>query len=211
MRTRGEPDTDELLASASQGDREARGQLLERHRPRLQRMIALRMDRRLAARVDVSDVIQETLAEAVQKLSAYLRERPLPFYPWLRQMAWERLIELQRQHVHAQKRSVKREAAWAPPLPDESALELVRRLFDRGSTPSARLQRVELRQSVRTALDQLPERDREVLVLRHLEQLSASEIAVILATTPGAVHTRHLRALERLRTLLGNDFREGVP
>lgn len=208
MRTRDQPDTDQLLEMASQGDRPARGQLLERHRQRLQRMIELRVDRRLAARVDASDVIQETFAQAIQKLSGYLRERPLPFYPWLRQLAWERLVDLQRRHVRAQRRSVTREAPWVPRLPEESALELVHRLFDRGSSPSARLQRHEMRQRVRAALDQLPERDREVLVLRHLEQLSAGEIAAVLGTSTGAVHTRHLRALERLRNLLGDDFRE---
>ncbi len=204
-------DPEQLLRRAGQGDPVAREQLLMRHRARLRQMIAVRLDRRLAARIDPSDVVQETLAEAVQQLSEYLREPPLPFYPWLRQLAWKRLAALYRRHVQAGKRSVCREEGEGPPLPDESALDLAGRLLARGSSPSARLQREELRGRVRAALAELPERDREVLVLRHLEQLATPEIAAILGITEGAVYTRHLRALERLRGLLGDEFLEDEP
>src|SRR5437016_4375861 len=118
-----EPDTDRLIELASQGDRGAGEQLLVRHRSRLRKMISLRLDRRMAARIDPSDVVQEVLAEAAQKLPDYLRERPLPFYPWLRKIAWERLVDLYRQHVQAQKRSVKREEPGVLNLPDQSAVE----------------------------------------------------------------------------------------
>jgi RNA polymerase sigma-70 factor (ECF subfamily) len=202
-------DTEQLLQLASQSDKAARQELLVRHRQRLRHMIALRMDRRLSARIDPSDVVQETLAEAVQQLSDYLRHRPLPFYPWLRQLAWERLIGLHRQHIQAQKRSVRREERWAPALPDDSILELATRLLARGSSPSARMRRAELRDRVRFALGQLSENDREVLVLRHLEQLAVPEIAAVLGITSGAVCTRHLRALDRLRCLLDNELLEG--
>jgi RNA polymerase sigma-70 factor (ECF subfamily) len=156
-------------------------------------------------------VVQETLADALQQLSDYLRDRPLPFYPWLRQLAGKRLSELYRRHVQAQKRSVRREEHLSPALPDESALELANRLLARGSSPSARLRREELRGLMQTALAQLPEHDREVLVLRHLEQLSTPEIAAILGIGEGAVYTRHLRALQRLRSLLGDDLMEHQP
>ena len=109
-----------------QGDAQARGQLLERHRARLKRMVAIRFDRRLAARVDSSDVVQETLAEASAKLDAYLRERPLPFYPWLRQIAQQRLTDARRRHL-AGRRSVTREEPAG--LPAESAMELAERLL----------------------------------------------------------------------------------
>src|SRR5437763_1411592 len=101
------PDTDLLLDRAASGDGTARRQLLDKHRRRLRRMIALRLDRRLAARVDPSDVVQEALADAGRKLDGYLRDRPLPFYPWLRQLAWERLVKLHRRHT-AGKRDVAR-------------------------------------------------------------------------------------------------------
>src|SRR4051794_20248357 len=103
------PDTEELLARAARGEADARSSLLVRHRDRLARMVACRLERRLAARVDPSDVVQEVLAEADRKLARSLAERPLPFYPWLRQLAWEHLAPLHRRHVRAEKRSVRRE------------------------------------------------------------------------------------------------------
>jgi RNA polymerase sigma-70 factor (ECF subfamily) len=126
-------------------------------------------------------------------------------------LAWKRLADLYRRHIQAGKRSVRREEQWKPPLPDESALDLANRLLHRGSSPSARLRREEARGRVRDALEQLPEGDREVLVLRHLEQLSTAEIAAVLEISEGAVYTRHLRALERLRGILGDDFLEDEP
>ena len=130
------PDTEQLLEQARQGDGGARQQLLARHRERLRRMVRVHLDRRLAARVDPSDVVQEALAEAAGKLSDYLRERPIPFYPWLRRLAWERLVKLHRRHIRTRKRSVTSEEAGALGLPDESALELASRVAGSGSSPS---------------------------------------------------------------------------
>jgi RNA polymerase sigma-70 factor (ECF subfamily) len=202
------PDTDELLRRAEQGDGQARQAVLVRHRERLKHMVAVRMDRRLAARIDPSDVVQEALLDAARSLDDYLRHRPVPFYPWLRQLAWDRLIELHRRHLHAKRRSVKREEPLAPHLSDESALHLAERVLARQSSPSDRAIRSELRARIRTALDQLGERDREVLVLRHLEQLSTRETAAVLGISEGGVKTRHLRALERLRALLASEAEE---
>jgi RNA polymerase sigma-70 factor (ECF subfamily) len=169
------------------------------------------MDRRLAARIDPSDVVQEALAEAGQRLDDYLRDRPLPLYPWLRQFAWDRLVEAYRRHVAAGKRSVRREEPGILDLPDESAVELAGRLLDLGSSPSAHLLRDELRRRVREALGQLAAPDRQLLELRHLEQLSTRDTAAVLGISEGAVKTRHLRALQRLRRLLGEDLGEGAP
>src|SRR5262249_17504493 len=155
---------DSLLMRTMQGDRAARDELLGRHRERLRRMVAWRLDRQLSARVDPSDVVQEVLAEADRRLPDYLRDRPLAFYPWLRQLAEDRLVELHRCHVQARRRSVSRERPL--PLPEESAWELADRLFARGSTPSAGLRRRELRDRIQAALARLSERDREVLILR---------------------------------------------
>src|SRR3954454_9926595 len=104
-------DTEHLLNQAAHGDATARDRLLDRHRDRLKRMVAVRADPRLAARVDPSDVVQETLTEAAGKLDRSLAARPLPFYPWLRQLALERLATLHRRHVRAGRRSVAREEA----------------------------------------------------------------------------------------------------
>jgi RNA polymerase sigma-70 factor, ECF subfamily len=205
-----EPDTDQLLRRAEGGDDDAQQALLARHRARLRKMVAFHLDRRLAARVDPSDVVQEALADAAARLLNYARRRPLPFYPWLRQLAWDRLIELHRRHVRAGRRSVAREDPDVLRLTDESAAELAARLADRRSSPSAHLQREELRQRVRQALGRLAAGDREVLVLRHLEQLSTADAAAVLGIGEGAFKSRHLRALQRLRVLLRDDFAEGA-
>ena len=136
-----DPDTETLLQRVADGDRSARNALLERHRSRLRRMIAWRLDRRLAARVDPSDVLQEALADAAGKLDEYVRRRPLPFYPWLRQIAWNRLTDLYRRHVRAGRRSVTREEPAALGLPADSAHELAERLLVSAASPSEALGR----------------------------------------------------------------------
>jgi len=203
------PDTERLLERASRGDPAARQQLLVRHRDRLRRMVAFRLDRRLAARVDPSDIVQESLAQADRQLSDYFHRRPLPFYPWLRQFAWERISKEYERHVQARRRSVTREEP--PPLPYESVGQLARRLITSATSPSRRLLRGEMRDRVRTALESLKPADREVLVLRYLEGLSNGEAAAVLGIGESAAGMRHLRALERLRDLLGEDAGEDLP
>ncbi len=204
-------DTQQLLDRAAHGDDAAGHELLARHRDRLRRMVRIYLDQRIASRVDPSDVIQEALAEAARKLEDYLRQRPIPFYPWLRRIAWERLVKIHRRHLHARIRSTAREEPGGLPLPDESAMDLARRLAASGTSPSGRVVREEVRSRVRTALDQLGPRDRDILVMRYLEQLSNKEIAAALGITEGAVKVRHLRALERLRTVLGAEQEEVGP
>jgi RNA polymerase sigma-70 factor (ECF subfamily) len=198
---------DDLLERAARGEEAARQELLARHRQRLCQMIAVRIDPRLVRRLDPSDVVQEVLAQAWQELPDYLQRRPLPFYPWLRQLAWERLVKVHRRHL-AQRRTVTREEEAALMLSGDSVMALASRLLARGSSPSDRLVRNELCGRVREALGQLPERDREILVMRYLEQLTAPEIAAILDISSGAVRTRHVRAVERLRALLDSHLGE---
>jgi RNA polymerase sigma-70 factor (ECF subfamily) len=200
------PDTDDLLAAAARGEADARGRLLDRHRRRLERMVAVRLDRRLAARVDPSDLVQETLAEADRRLDGYLRDRPLPFYPWLRQLAEDRLAAAHRRHVRAGRRAVDREEPGG--LPPASAQELADRLADSSAGPGTRLERAERVTRVRAALERLSGPDREVLVLRYLEQLPTADTAAVLGLTEGAVKMRLLRAVQRLHELLGG---EGQP
>jgi RNA polymerase sigma-70 factor (ECF subfamily) len=182
-------DTERLLTLAERGDPSARDRLLGKHRDRLVRAVARRLDRRIAARVDASDVVQDALADADRKLPGYLRDRPLPFYPWLRQLALERLVRQRRHHVGAQMRAVGREG--------EAGEEPVT-----VAGPVADLLRSELRARVRDALAELPPNDREVLRLRHLEGRPVREVAGLLGLTDGAVKVRHLRALRRFRDLL---------
>jgi RNA polymerase sigma-70 factor (ECF subfamily) len=200
MPSRSEPDTEQLLDAAASGDGSARGRLLDRHRQRLRRMVAVRLDRRLSARLDPSDLVQDTLAEANRRLDDYLRHRPLPFYPWLRQIAWNRMIDARRYHLRPGRTVGREEPAG---LPAESALELAQRLIA-GEAPSTGLRRKEQQAEVRAALERLPERDREVLALRYLEQLSTAETAAVLGLSEGAIRVRVLRALRRLREILTN-------
>src|SRR5437868_9270150 len=171
------PDTEELLRQAGGGDRSARQQLLTRHRDRLRRMVAVRLDPRLAARVDPSDVVQEALMVADRRLDRYVSERPVPFYPWLRRLAWEHLVKLHERHILARKRSVLREEPGILALPEDSAVLLAQRLAGTGTSPSHGVVRKEQRDRVRLALSRLPAADREVLELRYLEQLSTADIA----------------------------------
>jgi RNA polymerase sigma-70 factor (ECF subfamily) len=192
----------ELLHQAQLGDERSVQRLFTEHRERLKQMIRLRMDRRMAARVDPSDVVQETLAEAVRRLPKYLAEQPIPFYPWLRQIAWERLTKLHERHITAKRRAVGREERQAWALPDESVLELADRFVASGTNPSERLVREELKRRVHAALASLSETDRELLVLRYLEQLSPREARAVLGIGEEAFAKRHLRAIQRLRRVL---------
>ena len=193
-------DLDDLLHRASRGDDRARDELFAQHRDRLRRLIAVRLNRRLAARLDPSDLVQDVLIKANHQLEGFLRERPLPFYAWLRQIALQRLIDIHRRHFLAGRRSVLREEP--PALPDESVAELADLLVSSQSTPSKQLLREELQARVRKALLELGERDREVLVMRHLEEMAMAEIAAVLGVSEGAVKVRHLRALKRLHGAL---------
>jgi RNA polymerase sigma-70 factor, ECF subfamily len=199
-----DPDeTDRLLRDAARGDQAALRSLLELHRERLRRMVALRLDSRLSARVDASDVVQEALIDAARKLPDYERDRPLPFYPWLHRLAAEQVALVHRKHRQGT-RSVGREhhaLAWS----DDSARLLVDHLVDSDATPGHDLVREERRERVRDALNRLARPDREVLVLRYLEDLKFPEIAAILEIGESAAKMRHLRAIERIRSVLMTD------
>jgi RNA polymerase sigma-70 factor (ECF subfamily) len=195
-----------LLQHARHGNRKALAELLERYRPRLRRLIRCRLDPRVQARVDESDVIQETLFSASRDFDSY-RPRPgVPFYAWLRQIAWRKLLRTSRRHVHTQGRSVlkERRLAW-----DQSRWALTRQLVT-ASTPSQQLMGAELEQRVADALEQLSDGDRELLIMRYLEQLSTAEIAAVLDISRTACRVRTLRALERLRNVMG-DVHEELP
>jgi RNA polymerase sigma-70 factor (ECF subfamily) len=192
-----------LLAQAKQGDADAFLELLELHRLRLRRLVSMRMDRRLAARLDPSDVVQDSMARAFARRDAYLAAPSRPFYAWLREIACNRLIDLHRRHVKAQRRTVMREeTAAGPPASAESRGNLARRLLDASVSPSRQIEQREQLQRLRTALDSLRPTDREILVMRHLEELSVEEIADVLKITRTAVTSRLLRALQRLGRLI---------
>lgn len=197
------PALDEWLRDAAQGDEQAVRYLLEAHRDRLRRMIAGRLDPRLAPRLDPSDVVQETLADAARRLPDYLRERPLPFYPWLFRLAADRLARTHRDHVTSTIRAIGREE----PIDGLSHNEAdSKRRGDRlaadDTTPGHRVSREERRLLLNEAIERLDADDREVLGLRYLDRLAFDEIAAVIGVGLSAAKMRHLRALERLRRLL---------
>jgi RNA polymerase sigma-70 factor (ECF subfamily) len=200
--TRDDPETEALLDPAAAGDEFALRRLLERYRERLRRMVGVRMDHRLAARLDPSDVVQEALADASRKLRHFARERPLPFYPWLRRLVAERLVQAHRRHIKAAGRTVCLERPESPDPLDGSNFLLIDRLAASGTSPTGNYRREELRLRVRTALKALGEADREVLILRYLEDLPFAEVAIVLGITENAAKVRHFRALERMRKLM---------
>ncbi len=195
---------DSALETAAAGDAEGWRRLVEAHHPRLRRMVAIRLDPRLRGRVDPSDVLQETYLEAVRLLPGYLRQRPLPFFLWLRQLAGTRLAKAHRRHLGALRRDARREVPLAPgPVPGVSSAALADHLVGPASRPSEVAVRGELRRRLADALDRMDPLDREVLTLRHFEQLTNGEAARALGLTDGAASKRYVRALERLRDLLG--------
>ncbi len=156
MPTPTSPDSDELLNLAARGDRGATHQLFARHRARLKRMVAARLNPRLASRIDPSDIVQESLADAAQNLPDYLARRPIPFYPWLRQFAWERLVRAYRKHVLAQRRSVRRAQNLDLQLKPQTAAALADRFLAADTNPADVLAKSERRRSVHEFLAKLP-------------------------------------------------------
>jgi RNA polymerase sigma-70 factor (ECF subfamily) len=196
-------ETQELLAGAGQGQPAAVNELLDRHREALRNMIQVRMDQKLARRVDASDVVQDVLLEASQRLADYIRDPRLPFGLWLRQMAQDRIIDLHRRHRVARRRSLDREQQRPGLAADKSSLELMAQLRDSELTPAAASLRKELHERFIEAIDRMEDEDREILLMRHFEQLTNSQAADLLGLSQPAAGMRHLRALRRLRELLG--------
>lgn len=196
------PELESWLQSALEGDTGALSRLLEAFRPRLVRMVATRIDPRLSARLDPSDVVQEALATAGKRFGEVYPAVGTPFYVWLRGLAWERLVQLHRFHVRAASRSVLRERPWGLTLPDASTDRLADRLSAGGSSPSSQFRRRERSDRIKALLNQLKPSDREVLALHYLEELTLSEVAHVLGLREGTVRMRHLRALERVRALI---------
>jgi RNA polymerase sigma-70 factor (ECF subfamily) len=191
--------TTELLIRAGKGDRGAFEELFERHRARLRRLIVFRMDRRLAARIDASDVLQETYLEAFRRLPVYLERENMPFYLWLRWIAREKTIALYRRHFGAEKRAIDNEI---PLLPADTSARFVSGILGGAPTPSEELAKAEMAGHLRAALGSLEQHDREIILWRHFEQLSIRETAELLNISAAAAAKKYIRALARLRNLL---------
>ncbi len=181
------------------------GAMLEGLRPRLRRMVALRLDPRLHGRIDPSDVIQETYLEASGRLAEYLQKPTMPFFLWLRFLAGQKLVTLHRHHLGRQMRDAHREVSlYRGRLPETSSAALAAHLLGHETRPSEAAVRAELKIRLQEALNTMDPLDREILALRHFEQLSLAESAEVLKLTESGACRRHLRALKRLKEILSS-------
>jgi RNA polymerase sigma-70 factor (ECF subfamily) len=195
--------TSALLVAAKLGDEQAVNRLLEKHRAPIRRLVELRLDRKVQRRVDVSDVVQDVMVEASGRLEKYLEDPAMAFHLWLRQIAWDRIIDTYRRHRVSAKRNMDREQPMSVPSNnDQSTMELAVQLCDPSLTPAAAATQRELAKNVEAAIQRLNDQDREVILMRHYEHLSNLEIAEALSLNPPAASMRYLRAVRRLRTLL---------
>jgi len=202
-------ETQELLRLAEAGNADAINKLLDRHRDSLRQMVNLRLDKAIAGRVDASDVVQDVLWEASRRLNDYIEDPAMPFHLWLRQLAKDRMIDMHRRHRGAKRRSVDREnPLQAASGPEASSFDWGGQLPDGELTPAALNIRRELEGRFLGALSQLDEDDRDIILMRHYEHLGNGEVATALGISPAAAGMRHLRALKKLRSILGEPSSE---
>jgi RNA polymerase sigma-70 factor (ECF subfamily) len=201
----GEGELTALLERAAAGDEGALRDLFARHRDRLKRMIHLRLSRRVQGRVDDSDVLQETFLDVARRLKEYAAEPKLPFYLWLRHMAGLKLAEIHRRHLGTQLRDADREVTLhRGGLPAADSVSLAAHLLGQLTTPSQAAIKAETRLMVQEALNSMDPVDREVLALKHFEQLSTREIAEVLGMSKAGAGSRYLRAIKRLKEILSH-------
>lgn len=196
-----------LLDRARDGDQHALAELFAQYRPRLRRMVALRLDRRLQGRVDPSDVLQETFLDVCQRAEGYFQDANIPFFLWLRLMTGRRLMRIHRQHLGTQMRDAGREVSlYQGSLPEATSVSLAAQLLGRLTTASQAAIRAEAQVRLQVALNSMDPIDREVLTLRHFEELTNGETADVLGLDKSAASKRYTRAMVRLHEILS-----GIP
>jgi RNA polymerase sigma-70 factor (ECF subfamily) len=196
-------ESDDLLRRAQAGDEQAKAELFSRYRERLRRMVRLRLDRRLYGRIDPSDVLQDAYLDYARRFPEFAANPAAPFYLWLRGLTGQRLIDLHRQHLGAQMRDAGQEVSlYRGALPQASSASLANQLLGRLTSPTQAAVRAEMQIRLQEALNSMDPMDREVLVLRHFEELSNSETAETLGIQKSAASKRYVRALTRLKDIL---------
>lgn len=196
-----EQDVAELLERLRNGDQAALGELFDRHRDRLRRMVELRLDQRLAGRVAPSDVLQEAYIDALKRVDHFFAKPDQSFFGWLRLVVAQRLADLHREHT-AGKRNAARDVPMYHGGPGADSGCLAACLIGRLASPSHAAQRDETFALLEEALAQIDPLDRDVLALRHFEELGNAETAELLGIQPAAASKRYVRALARLRQIL---------
>jgi RNA polymerase sigma-70 factor, ECF subfamily len=196
---------DDLLCRARAGDPRALADLFDRYKSRLQHMVRLRLDRRLAGRLDASDVLQEAYLEADRRFAEYVRDPSIPVFLWLRLLVGQKLTDLHRRHLGAKMRDAGMEVLLhRGALPQATSISLAELLLGRLTSPTRAAQRAEMQLRLQEALNRMDPIDREVLVLRHFEELNNAQTAQALGLEKTAVSNRYIRALKRLTEVLGD-------
>jgi RNA polymerase sigma-70 factor (ECF subfamily) len=196
-------DLREQLRRLAAGDQQALAELFARYRDRLRRMVKLRLDRRLQGRVDASDVLQDAYLDVARRAAEYAAHPTLPFFLWLRLLTGQRLLMVHRQHLGAKMRDAGQEVSlYRGALPQASSVSLAAQLLGRRTSPSLAAVRAEMQLKLQEALNGMDPIDREVLTLRHFEDLSNSETAAVLGLQKAAASNRYVRALKRLKEVL---------
>jgi RNA polymerase sigma-70 factor, ECF subfamily len=196
-------DDDDLLVRLEGGDEQALTELFTRHRERLRRMIRLRLDRRLQGRIDSSDVLQDSFLEVARRAPEYLAQSNMPAFLWLRLMTGQTLQALHRHHLKVQMRDAGQEVSLrGRATPQANSACLAEMLLGRLTSPTRAARRAEMQRKLQEVLNAMEPLDREILALRHFEELSNGEIAQVLDLTKTAASNRYMRALERLKERL---------
>lgn len=196
-------DPEEFLNRLRQDPEGVLAEAYNQYRDRLWRIASFRLDQRLLGRVDADDILQEAYLDAVTRIDHYLKDPNTSFFVWLRTIVGQTLIDVHRRHLGAQKRDVRREIRTARRIFSAStSFQIADVLLGNLSSPSHAALREELSVQLHSALETLNELDREILVLRHFEELTNLEAAEVLEIEPKATSMRYFRALTRLRSIL---------
>lgn len=197
------PEQDGLIQHALDGDEAALANLFERHRGRLRKMVDLRMDRRIRGRINPSDILQEAFIDLANQLPDYKEKSKLPFFVWVRWITGQRLAKVHHFHLDAEKRNAAREMTlYRGRMPQATSMALASQLIGNSTSAAGQVMRAERQLKLQDILNGMDEDDREVLAMRYFEQLSNSEIALILEVSDATAGMRHLRALRRLQNQL---------
>ena len=192
---------DEDVARLKAGGQDALAELFQEHRSRLRRMVEMRLDPRLAKRVDASDVLQDGFVDVSNRLDEFLENPGMPVFVWLRFLVAQKLAEVQRWHFQRQKRDPRREEAIVPSQPIYDSKNLAREFSASLTSPSQAAHRNEVARRMRELLDEMEPADKEILVLRHFEELTNAEVAAELGLSIAAASKRYIRALARLKSV----------
>jgi RNA polymerase sigma-70 factor (ECF subfamily) len=206
MGDQNERDDDDLLLRLESGDERAMTDLFTRHRERLRRMIRLRLDRRLQGRIDSSDVLQDAYLEVAHRAREYVAQPTMPPFLWIRFLTNQTLLALHRHHLRVHMRDAGQEVSLRRTVPQANSACLAEMLLGRLTSPTRAARRAELQRKLQEMLNAMEPLDREMLALRHFEELSNGEVAQVLGLSKTAASNRYMRALGRLKAML-----QGMP